>query len=1277
MHFDDLRRCLALTALLLAAPSAVAFQDGATTRVSVMTGCGKAPIGLGNSIEPAISEDGRVVMFASTSTMLVPGDTTVAWFANLDGRGGFGPLQLITQELNKPMAIDAALINADDRPDVLTASFWDDRLAWYYNDLPASGNFIGPQDISLAMDDTTTVATADLDGDGDVDVLGTDIEDGLNRAVWFANDGLGNLGGPAPITLYAGGTTSVFPADLDGDGDVDVAFGVPNEGLIRWQENTTGLGHFTSEHVVTIKAKAANTLQAADFDGDGDLDVVTSVVEPPLGPKISWFRNEDGLGTFGAETLVTNLGNPVAVDAGDLDGDGDADLVAGTASDGLVAWFPNLDGAGNFGSPIMLATDFFQPSSVAAADLDGDGDIDVVSTSWNQGELAWYENTGAGTFAAKAVISSAVFGAGRVRATDLDGDADLDLLVARTISNEVCWFRNLDGAASFGPKLLVTGAILNVLGVHAADIDADGDRDVVTASGSDDTIAWFPNLDGQGSFGPIQVVSAVAAGAQSAFAHDLDSDGDVDVMSVSVLDGRITWYENADGVGGSFVTRDLLDSITQNGRDVMAADMDGDGDPDVLAAGGSAGNVTWFENPDGLASFGVEHKVADGIEAPYSISGGDLDGDGDVDMLSATVDDDRIAWYRNTDGLGSFGPQLVISSSAVYPRSVRAADLDGDGDLDVLAASYLDDTVAWHENLDGAGSFGPEQVVTSTADGARLAIAADVDGDRDLDVVVTSFLDDVTAWYENEDGRGGAFAPHIVHDGPTVGATAVQVSDVDVDGDLDLLLASAYPNPTGVEIYAHDRYLLETTWISKTLDGTPSNSGHPKLSADGRFIAFEAGFANLVPEPDLNIQATDIYVHDRLSGETTRVDVSSAGVQANNVCLTPSLSGDGRYVAFMSFADNLVAGDPTCCSTVDAFLHDRLTGETELIGRLPGGGWPTQGTSDPDLSSDGQHVAFVGGAGYLPEDTNGFVDVFDLHIPTGVIERVSLGTGGIQIENGHSVHPSISADGRFVAFETNAVVDPADTNIWTDVYVHDRLTQVTHLASISLAGTGSNEKCTEPRISGNGRYVVFMSRATNLVDGTTQSLRRVFRRDLQAGITTLMGVASDGTPANAEILSAELSGDGHLAVFDSKADNLVPSDTDNVADVFVHDVEPWFPIGCDLPGEGGAPLLAGSGPLLADSEGKLTLQAGAPSSPAVIFAALESQPIPFKGGVLTAFPPVLQALIVLDAAGGFSLGFRWPAAAPPGTEIYLHVAVVDPTTVEGVALSSALRARSP
>ena len=130
----------------------------------------------------------------------------------------------------------------------------------------------------------------------------------------------------------------------------------------------------------------------------------------------------------------------------------------------------------------------------------------------------------------------------------------------------------------------------------------------------------------------------------------------------------------------------------------------------------------------------------------------DLDGDGDNDVLSASFSDGKIAWYENTDGLGTFGDQQVISTTAGGAGSVFAADLDGDGDNDVISASEWQDKVAWYENTDGLGSFGEEQIISNEVGGAIYAMAADLDGDGDNDVLAAARGDDKIAWYENLGG---------------------------------------------------------------------------------------------------------------------------------------------------------------------------------------------------------------------------------------------------------------------------------------------------------------------------------------------------------------------------------------------------------------------------------------------------------------------------------------------------------------------------------------------
>jgi hypothetical protein len=342
----------------------------------------------------------------------------------------------------------------------------------------------------------------------------------------------------------------------------------------------------------------------------------------------------------------------------------------------------------------------------------------------------------------------------------------------------------------FGPQQVISTSGEEAFSVFAADVDGDGDIDVVSASFIDDEIAWHENTDGLGSFGPQQVISSLADGAISVFAADLDGDGDIDVVAASFIGDEIAWYENIDGLG-SFGAQQVISNLADNARFVFAADVDGDLDMDVLSASAEDDKIAWYENTDGLGSFGPQQVISDSVKGASSVFAADLDGDLDLDVLSTSQDDDEIAWYENTDGLGSFGPQQVISDLADGVRSVFAADVDGDGDTDVLSASKDDNEIAWYENTDGLGSFGPQHVISTLADGAFSVFAADIDGDLDMDVLSASFRDDEIAWYENTNGAG-SFGPQKVISNLADRAYTVFAADVDGDGDIDVLSASIW-----------------------------------------------------------------------------------------------------------------------------------------------------------------------------------------------------------------------------------------------------------------------------------------------------------------------------------------------------------------------------------------------------------------------------------------------------------------------------------------------------
>jgi Tol biopolymer transport system component len=359
------------------------------------------------------------------------------------------------------------------------------------------------------------------------------------------------------------------------------------------------------------------------------------------------------------------------------------------------------------------------------------------------------------------------------------------------------------------------------------------------------------------------------------------------------------------------------------------------------------------------------------------------------------------------------------------------------------------------------------------------------------------------------------------------------------------------------DVFVHDRQTGATERVSVSTSGEQGNSFSfwTCISADGRCVAFNSSASNLVPG-DTNL-AYDVFVHDRLTGTTERVSVDSSGVQGDGdstgLC---SISADGRFVAFASYATNLVPGDTNLA--YDVFVHDRQTGATERVSvdssGVEGNDGSYRGSYRPSISADGRFVGFDSGASNLvPGDTNGYEDIFVHDRQTGATERVSVDSSGVQ-GNSLSQSPSISADGRYVAFWSGASnLVPGDTNGFTDVFVHDRQTGATERVSVDSAGVQGNDGSCCPSISADGRFVAFESLATNLVPGDTNGFTDVFVHDRQTGATERVSVDSSGVQGNLDSYEPSISADGRFVAFSSDASNPVPGDTNDWWDVFVHD----------------------------------------------------------------------------------------------------------------------------
>lgn len=371
------------------------------------------------------------------------------------------------------------------------------------------------------------------------------------------------------------------------------------------------------------------------------------------------------------------------------------------------------------------------------------------------------------------------------------------------------------------------------------------------------------------------------------------------------------------------------------------------------------------------------------------------------------------------------------------------------------------------------------------------------------------------------------------------------------------------------DVFVRDLQTGQTTRVSVSTSGVEANgdSFAPALSADGRYVAFASAASNLVDGDTNNVN--DIFVRDRVAGTTTRVSVGLNGANANGGSDSPSISGDGRYVAFTSAASNLVPNDVN--NQRDVFVYDRQTGTTVDASLDSTGHQANLDSFTPVLNGDGRYVAFTTFAALIPDDQNESSDVYVRDLQAGTVSRVSEYTGHYEAE-GDSLRPSISWDGRFVAFDSDAWnLVWGDSNDAVDVFVNDRVTSETTRVSVDDSGNQANGASFRPSISADGRYVAFYSDASNLVPGDQNGATDVFVYDRRSGAIRRVSVASGGLEANADSLRPAISSDGRLVAFESDASNLVPGDSNHFTDVFVHDAlgtpppPPAPPVRCRVP----------------------------------------------------------------------------------------------------------------
>ncbi|MCA9216769.1 MAG: VCBS repeat-containing protein [Planctomycetales bacterium] len=884
--------------------------------------------------------------------------------------------------ISRSQSVQTADLDGDGDIDATALSAGD--LLTFLND--GSGGFGDPiKSTGTLPGDARSLLLADFDGDGDVDAIAGSIgneEADHSTVTLFQNDGTGNLILNTTALLLSsedGFVDDIAMGDIDGDGDMDVVAAGRGSSQVFLLKNVGG-GEFAAPMVVSGDFLEPRAVHVTDMDGDGDMDIVgTASYEDTEGHHVFWYENSDGKGTFGSDpaSIVDTPAEPRFLDSADIDGDGDMDLVVpfqGVDAN-AIGLITNTNGV--LDTAVALAVNLDGVERTRFVDIDGDSDLDIMATVDNAGQVIWLENTdGAGTFSEVKFVSEDTVQASGLSIADLDGDGDMDAMSTSQFAAQVSVHLN-DGSGTFATSTLTPDNAIDPNFVLLADIDGDGDQDFVGQSDFDFEIAWYEN-DGTGIFGGQNMIvdydyppnpDLTPTVWWDIQAGDMDGDGDVDIItSEPNFADTIIWYENVDGNGDFSEIHTFAGQNADNARLVplvlSIVDFDGDGDNDVVTnqVRNSPG-VGWYENIDGQGT--LEPREAIAIEEHSALGKhfvGDIDGDGDLDVL---VGDNNLAtvasvvWYETiqTEDGTLYDEIQIIKTDQYVIDAVQLVDMDDDGDLDVLIASYpdldTDSTIEWFENTDGKGTFAAAGTLVGTQFVVSQLNVVDLDGDGDKDIVAPGQFEGLIEVFDNN--GDGTFSEYTVNAEPFPQLTGkIGVGDINGDGKIDVIAGkgdenayvayiqleiidnkfdlNADGNVDGADgdlLYASIRNGSEETKFDLNGDGSVSNLDMITMMSDG--LGSSVGDSN----------------YNGVFGTDDLVLVFQAGVYEDNV------AGNATWAT----GDWNVDGDFTTNDLVFVFTNGNYQGaagatpiRSQLAGSVDGRGDGVQVLDDNDVA---------------------------------------------------------------------------------------------------------------------------------------------------------------------------------------------------------------------------------------------------------------------------------------------------------------------------------------
>jgi len=843
----------------------------------------------------------------------------VLWFENLNGLGASWLSHTVDTSVAFINDLEAPRLNRDDHPDLAgSVSFTSDLMQWV-NRQGSGTNWLA----RFITNDITApfgIDAGDMDRDGNSDIIATDLSSSQLR--WFENpiDQPGTNWMPHIVTTNAQGLVDVVLADLDHDGDLDVAAVSTSEDNLRIWHNTSGDGTTWTGDLVTTNLTNPRQVIAGDFDRDGRIDLATT--EQGSSRVSAWFNT--GIPSIWIRRNLDNsFTGATPIVAADIDDNGNLDIVAAAQSGTTLAWW-SKESFADLTITNGVSTATTTPGSAIAYTLmvmnnGPETALGIVVTNFLPTEVDYVSNT-AGAAPPIGTVFTWNIGTltpGVSTTCTLNVTANTGILEA-IITNRCLVRSSTERVNTDDDSASAIVAISDLLGVlttnfggvsvvAVGDMNRLGEIDVVVASTISNRIWKFYNRqqDNLGWTGPAAISNALAPSALAI--GDINSDGYNDVIAGSATNGRLAWWDTLQGSTG----RVTIALAVTNVATLQVVDMERDGDRDVLAAIPGEGRVAWFEHGGGVATSWTDRTISSGLNNPLSACAGDLDDDGDIDVVIALEGPGRVVWRRNVNGDGLTWQSAVIDNAFAGASFTAIADVDRDGDMDVLAGARAAGLLAWWENIGGmATNWTRRNILTGPADLIDMK-AMDYDRDGDVDLVGGYGSSDIIAWAENVDGFGRAWSAHTITT-QAQDIASIALADFDEDGGIDVVgtlpvrgrvktwpgepppWPGNYNDNFGKIFFTNNNGMSATTAADLDDDGDIDIAFANKTANEIRWLENRDGQANNWLEHVLTSEATNVSA--LAAGDFDRdgdIDIAAAGVSPSDALWWWSQEPDG------------------------------------------------------------------------------------------------------------------------------------------------------------------------------------------------------------------------------------------------------------------------------------------------------------------------------------------------------------------------------------------------